>query len=380
MVRIGAFLLLTDIPDEKAHELRASLLEALREDSRVAHASTPRDNQPDGFADRYSFFRAQPSPEEAEESGDVLLSGRDQSPAVQFWDPILMTVHVPLKNQPNHSPNDAVAAQDYEVLWDGWIALVSWTQDSPDDIPFAGGQVLADILRLAAEAVGAELYVQACSPYCDHLFNHTNVVVQHDASSKTSAFVPAEQLATVTFRTSDDIGSARDAALALYVELGSAAEAFAQMKNIGRRVLDLERAARGHLLFLMKLLYSRAHVSEHTVRERPRMLWNIRGWRQHSRTTMARMWVMLTAIQEVTREWEDRRRQYLQRIAENPSRELVFAIDEANEVSAIESLDTRPIREGIAEASDRLDHGALVLATLGTGAAAIAGVIVGHFL
>jgi len=151
------------------------------------------------------------------------------------------------------------------------------------------------------------------------------------------------------------------------------------MKNLGRRILDLERAARGELLGLMKIQYKRAHASEHPLRERPVLLWQIRGWRRQSRASLARLWMTLTATEELKREWADVRVHFTDSLAGGGG-SILFEGDEADETEAITSLDTSLIQRGIGEASARLDQTALVYATASTGLAALAGVLVGYFL
>jgi hypothetical protein len=95
---------------------------------------------------------------------------------------------------------------------------------------------------------------------------------------------------------------------------------------------------------------------------------------------MARLWVVLTAIEELRRGWADLRRSYTEEVDRIPSLTWFFAVDDNADADNVSSLDTSPIQRGITEAADRLDQGALMRATLGVAIAAIVGVIVGHFL
>jgi hypothetical protein len=154
---------------------------------------------------------------------------------------------------------------------------------------------------------------------------------------------------------------------------------FAEMKNLGRRVLDLEAAARGTLLGLMRLQHQRAHVREHHLYERPRLLWKIRGWRRKARADLTRSWVLLASIEEVRREWSEARSR-LEAAAEREGQTALFALDHLDDARKIDDLDTVPIQRGIENAARQMDSNALVLATGSTGFAGLVGVVIGHFL
>jgi hypothetical protein len=368
----GSIFLLTESKDPA--KLRRDLIKALRDDPRVGRVDEVGPSDSD-FAEIFSVFPAARD----DDATSALVSGGDQRRSVQFWRPIAITLHVPAKNQPNHTPFDDIAAEDYVALWDGFTAVVAWEQSSTD-VAVAGGQVLEEILTTAAKAAASDLYVQACSPSCLHLFNHVNLVVEHDSAVTEVTYSEGSERYEATVRTQSPVTTTGEAAGVVYYDVGRTLEAFARMKSLGRRVLDLEYEARGELLGLMRLQYQRAHIWEHPLYHRPFMRWKLRGWRKESRVAMARLWVILTAVEEVRRAWVDGRRRYQEVIDESPGRARLFAEDEADDTAAITSLDTGSIERGIAEASDRLDQGAIVLATAGSGVAAIIGVIVGHFL
>jgi hypothetical protein len=297
-VRVGGFFLLAETDDPE--DLQVHLRDALRSDNRVVDATIARapDRSPTTARSVFPAARGDYTTE--------LITGRDQRPSLQFFTPLELTIRVPIKNQPNHTPFDEIASEEYFAVWDGWVLAIGWEQDS-DDVPPAGGQVIAQILEQAAEACDAGLYIQACSPWCEHLFNHVTLLVEGDPAATDSAVAPSTTLYQAVLTWPSPITSAAEATWAAYQEFSIPIQSFASMKNLGRRILDLERAARGELLGLMKLQYERAHASEHPLWERPVLLWQIRGWRKQSRASLARLWMTLTAIEELKREWSDTR-------------------------------------------------------------------------
>jgi hypothetical protein len=277
-VRVGAFFLFSD--NVKPDDLRAAIVKALEADSEVATVDVEPPEPTNDFLDETSIFPAVTDLDQ--KSTTSLLSGGDQQRSVQFETPIPFVVSVPRKNQPTVKPDDEVAAQRYFVLWDGWIVIVAWSQRDRL-VPEAGGQIVSDILSRAVQKAGATLYVQACSPACKHLFNHTTLLVEQveSAGEPGPRLAPAPQWNTAILQTERSVESPVKAALAVYAELGTAVERFAQMKNLGRRILDLEDLARSQLLALMRIQYQRAHVWEHPIWNRPPMLWRLRDGEGH---------------------------------------------------------------------------------------------------
>lgn len=370
--RVGAFFVLSESLDPA--DLQHRVIEALRQDTRVSFVDGPS-RLPSTFFDVTSVFPA---------AGDdgysmELITGHDRRRSVQFRTPIVVNIRVSKREQPNNTVSNEIAAEEYAVVWDGRVIVVAWLQEARY-VPHAGGQIAAQVLNTALEKCGAELYIQACSPHCLHLFTHVTALVREDASVEESSYGPGETPFQSEARLPGLLTTPMDAASAVYRDCASAIAAFAAMKNVGRRILDLEDAARGDLHNLMRLHYRRAHVHEYPVLVRPRMYWRVRGWRGESRVALARLWVTLTALEDFRRQWTTHLQLGYADRMHNADRALLFAQDEPDEFAAITSLDTTQIQRGIEEATDRLAYGVLAFVTVGTGMVAIAGVLVGHFL
>jgi hypothetical protein len=370
--RIGAFFLLSESLDPA--DLQRRVVDALRQDARVSHVDDPPRSAT--FFDVTSVF---PGAGDAGYSMDLLIFGHDRRRSVQFRTPIVMNIRVPKREQPNNTASNEIAAEEYVVVWDGRVIVVAWLQEARY-VPHAGGQIAANVLRAALEQCDAELYIQACSPQCAHLFTHVTALVREDESLDEPSFALGETPFQSEVRVPSRLSTPADAALAVFRDCAPATAAFAAMKNISLRILDLERAARSDLHHLMRLYYLRAHIREYPVLARPRMYWRVRRWRGDSRFVLARLWVTLSALEDFRRQWTTHLHLGYADRMHNADRAVLFAQDEPDEFAAITSLDTAQIQRGIEEASDRLAYGALVFATAGTGIAAITGVIVGRLL
>jgi hypothetical protein len=307
----------------------------------------------------------------------ALVTGADSRRAIRWSHEIAFSVHVPAKNQPTYFRLDTVASEDYYAFWDGYTLLVGWTGYDDDRVGAAGGQVVIDIVRDAAVACGCDIYVQACMPTCHHLFAHANLRIREDPTEAKVRFEAGRDPDLIV--RVPTITPAVPALGYFFWLIGGSFEEFAFTKNRARRVLDLEQVTRETLLDLMRVEYSRAHILEHRLRDRPKMRWMIRGWKKQARVSLAKVWLGLAAIEETRRDWGDWRNRF-RGISADYGTELIFSADRRDDDTAVESLNTSLIQTGVQDASTRLASRALVNATAAAGVAAIVGVIIGHFL
>jgi hypothetical protein len=300
------------------------------------------------------------------------MFGSDAMPSVVFDAPIWFAVEVPEKNQRRIHPTDVIPTH-YHVIWDGIFILVTWTMPGDDPvIPMSGGHVVEDILRDSLASLDLGLYVQACSPGCKHQFAHADL-----------RLLAAEPGATAVEYTNPERWGEWDAlvpghspgdrAMRLFQDLRLAGRIFTRLKNIGRRVVDLEQTTRLSLDRLMTINYERAEVPLLPWRERISVRWVMRFWRRHARHEIAKVWLVLASIERLRRRWSATRFDFDDETSERGMRNL-FLRDYSDDVARVASLDLALIRSGVEQAAQRLDSRAIVS---GTVAAAIAGAAAG---
>jgi hypothetical protein len=146
------------------------------------------------------------------------------------------------------------------------------------------------------------------------------------------------------------------------------------MKNAGRRLLDIEDAARVDLDVLLSLWHRRTKLNVQPFKSL-RQRWGFTGWRRRSRRLIARLWIEISDMEMLVRQWAERR-YYLERGVEEGNKVVLLQRDYANDVRAIESLNLSLIQSAVEQASQRLDNRATAVATAyGALAGGIAGVI-----
>jgi hypothetical protein len=379
MCRIGN--LLWKLPDSKsqpalpvmsAADKKNSLSElcsALERDPRVVEVITP-DINPD-FSGRRTLY-----PDLNRTSEDDLLTGGDSFQVMELSDSIYFHMHVPKKNQPQWHGWDNIPAEDYFVSWDGIAAFVLWEQDS-DHIPPPGGQVVTDVLSTALAATQAELYVQACGPNCDNIFFHTSLYLHPDEDcigdydleitprkneNAVDIVIPSEE-------------SNFELVEWIYDRLNGPVSDFAKLKNLSRRVMDIESSIRDQVAHLLGHYYEHSVIAAKPLRRSLKDRWKIKGWRREARQILAGLWLSLANVEGLRRQWGDQRGRF-----ELGRREYMplFEIDYSDDVAMIESLEVGHLDATIEQISQSLDNRALLLATVvGALAGGLAGAVVG---
>jgi hypothetical protein len=371
--RVGSFIFFPPSGLEP-EDLLQRLVKALDADSRVVSIRSPRKLDP-RWTVRLGVFPAHATRRE-------LIASDDVREALRFGLPLRLTLHVPRKNQPRFGEDD-LPSEDYHVLWDGFSIVVAWP--SIDGQPWnqqSGGHVAAEVLRDAVEKIGGQLYIQGCDPYCKHQFAHVDLFVRTAQSATTFEFrkgtgVGPNHVEVIASPSAET----EDLAFDLFGAIHGALEAFTNMKNSARRILDLESALRDESDDLRAL---RVSVSE--SRSVPmwrwtglRLRWGVAGWTRQSGVLIARLWRGIGRLEDLERVWAGERVRYRSE-CDSLGTNLLFEIDERDDFEAIKTLDVRLIQASVEEGAARLDSSALVKATAGAGVTGIIGVIVGHFL
>jgi hypothetical protein len=93
---------------------------------------------------------------------------------------------------------------------------------------------------------------------------------------------------------------------------------------------------------------------------------------------MARLWLQASAIEDLKRTWSRERSEYI-RDAAQFGRELLFQIDDDEDVSEIEEIDLSLTQSALDNAAGRLDARSISLITLvATLAGGIGGALIGR--
>lgn len=281
----------------------------------------------------------------------------------------MFQVRIPIKNQHAHAGTNDIPSDTYFVTWDGVSVFILWEQDD-ENIPISGGHVVAEVLDDALDAVDSALYVQSCNPGCEYMFLHQTIQLLEDSEVDDFEIKTGkrDQEVLVTF---DELDDPSMQVIWVALSLGGAMENFAEFKNYGRRLIDLEHACRldlGHLL---------THYADHAelvhLGWKPKYLrlrWRNRGWRKEARSLVASVWLALANIESVRRRWDQERLN----IADDAEYVPLFSADFSRDVVTIDSLRLEPVSENVNQIAGWLDNRAVVWATsLGALAGGLAG-------
>jgi len=286
------------LSDAQKHSLLNEVCSLLDKDSRVTKVERPDINTQ--FTGKRMFY-----PVYVDDTSPALMTGSDAFSVLSLSFPILLSIHVPKKNQPQHHGVDDVPTDDYRISWDGISVLVLWQQDK-EQLPISGGHIVAEILQVALSATGAELYVQNCGPACDNVFFHTDMRVHVMDERIPSALISRHDEFSIDVsvnRMGGQFGLIAPVAREFQLEIN----AFSRMKNVGRRTIDIESSARGQLNHLLGHYYDHASVNQLPFFQRIYKRWTIKGWRREARHLLAGLWLSLANLEMLRRQWQDRR-------------------------------------------------------------------------
>jgi hypothetical protein len=278
-------------------------------------------------------------------------------------DPILLDVHVPRKNQPVHHGIDDIPTDDYQVWWDGVTAIVLWSQKSAST-PMSGGHVIADILNEALAKTGAKLHIQACRPSCDNIFFHVDLrVLLTNVDKARNTKVVSQQGFDVRVET-PQLPGRFGLIRALGYGLGLHARDFGEVKSLGRRIIDMEAATRGQMDHLLQHYYDYSKLWSIPIIRRLKARWKMIGWRREARHLIAGLWLSMSNIEMLSRQWNDVREEFEEGLNDN-NLQVIFSRDYLKEKSKIESIDLGHFEATIDQVAARFDNRAVILATVG---------------
>ena len=149
------------------------------------------------------------------------------------------------------------------------------------------------------------------------------------------------------------------------------------MKNLGRRILDIEHMARHELDDLLSLHYDRSQLTEELFWSWPKEYWKIRKWRRGSRKALSTLWLLIASIEAMRAQWNDRKHYF---DSDPDDTRPVFENDASNDDRAIQGIDVASYQRALEHASARLDATGLTRATLLGGAAGAIVALLIHFL
>ncbi len=354
----------------KKQELVNQICQALERDSRVISVQKPT-IEPD-YSQRKTIY-----PDWARTSSDDLLTGADRFQVLKLSGPILFHVHVPRKNQPLFHGNDDIPTEDYFVSWDGVTAFVLWGQDDDVVVPLSGGHIVSEILSVALATMTAELYIQACSPECDNQFFHTAMVIRLQSGASQDRFdlkLQPLRRGKVEVPVPSDMDNF-EVLEWMHLHLGLDSDRFAEVKNLARRVIDIESSARDELAHLLGHYYEHASVAAQPLWRTLKKRWRMREWRREARQILAGLWLSLANLETLRRDWEDSRRNFEASGAESM---LLFEIDYSDDTTSVQSLEVSHFDATVEQISHNLDYRAVVMATVGGAlAGGLAGALVG---
>ncbi len=370
IARFGSYFLQVPQAASSIPQLVTELTNALDKDSRVVSVEPP-DLEGQKSSDFDSYFPAQPDLEN-DDGVHALLYGCDERRTLSLDAPITIRVRIPVKNQRPFFPEENAPSEDYIVKWNGMVAIVYWKQTEDDWVPRAGGHVVADILARASRSVGGDLFIQACNPGCKYLFAHTSLRIK--AVDSPVEFSPEpDPFQSRVYNAEIDSSDLEEASDAVFFELISPLDTFTGMKNLERRLIDLEVLTRNTLDELLSIHYVRTQTLELNRLKSLKRRWEERGWRRTSRKLLARAWYCLADIEGLKRRWTRKRLEFDRRTEQTNSLPL-FDTDYTRDASLMEALDFKDLRGAIDSISTNLDNRAIVFATAG---GALAGAIAG---
>lgn len=375
IARLGLFMAVSgcNVPDFE--DARAELVAALERDSRVVEVGTGEAVDPRWCS--YETVYEEIDLHSEDHGGGTPPSPADHRHSLQLSAEITLRVSIPEKNQPNRNPWE-VFPEHYVVKWDGTVAAVFWRQPAERDVPMFAGQVVEDVLRAAARGAGLGLLVQRCSAECSFSMLHRVAKLMPDSDGHADLeFELAEGSTEVIARISSATVDFGDIPDDFYSSIVVPTRAFAEMKNLGQRLIETEHYARHTLRSLLGLNYARFDLRRSSpIRSLPAR-WRMRGWRRDARREIAGAWLAITDLELLRHEWSRLGRTF-QDLVVDRHLHLLFASDHEKDAGAIADINVSSLVAAIEQLSVQLDTSSVVRATAwGALAGGAAGGVIG---
>jgi hypothetical protein len=295
-------------------------------------------------------------------TSDDLLAGGDAQRYLRTSVPITFHVSVPKKNQRTFGPDEEAPSDKYIAVWNGCSLLTAW-ETTDDDVPRSGGHVVIDVVQDAARRIDGAVYVQPCSPECDYMFTHVGLLVRPDVDADSTSYRRGIHRGVVEVLIQPGPTSEWLSEM-LYLEMMSAMDYFAELKNNGQRVLDIQHSAQHDLISLLFAQHHSVEVSTFPLRKRLGEIWRHRGSRKERRVIAARLLLHAANLEMVRREWTENRLRFEARCAEEDGLSLLFANDHPLDAAAIETISMESARATAEQMTLRLENRAMILATV----------------
>ncbi|WP_159576526.1 hypothetical protein [Microbacterium sp. 8M] len=367
--RFGTFFLDVGHSKKSRRVFHEEIVQAIRSDSRVTEVA---DSEFKAVWTRtWTSF-----PPGADSNRDQLLSGSDHFHPLELSEPVAFAVHVPIKNQPVILDADDVPTDQYWAVWDGLTLVVIWKrQPESRRPPRSAGHVVEEIIRAAAERTGARLVVQACSPGCTNMFAHRSLRIdQFREQDGPSMKLEGSHPRVVSVRLHRD-GEPMNVATTLYERIEDPCGHFARLKNLSRRIIDIEGDLRQLVDELLAMDYARLARSKKGWRARAsyqlHAAWHWfrgEGAGRETQELIGSIWIAMARIERLRRDWLQQQRRFSD-AATLYGRQVLFDIDRIDDEVAVSAMDTGFAKAAVEHKSARRDSKVIVWATVGGGVA-----------
>ncbi len=364
-IRMGMFLLAVDMHGEKLESIHARLGDALKADSRVSDFTRPE------FDPNWSFAYSLVPPLQAT-TVHAVLRDDDSFKVARFEIPFIFKVVVAVNNQPTFKGWKDIPTDTYFVAWDGLMVTFLWQQAIRKRISHAAGRIVADILHGAAERIGGEIRVQACSPNCENLFTHT------DALLVGSGDHPVENPSLAIFELTTLRPPHEEVAI-WHKRCASSFLYFARMKASARRILDLDTISRRGLTASFLIRQDREHLRSLPWRSRIVISFKKRKWKAEISSILSDLWLAVVHVESYRKHW----RQELRSFTETSERfdvTKLFERDTGDDFASVNAVDMSLVRSALDSSASRLDARALTAATALAAGSGVAGAAIGSLV
>lgn len=227
-----------------------------------------------------------------------------------------------------------------------------WEQQD-EFLPISGGHAVEAVLEDVLARIDCRLYVQSCSPNCDFLFVHQTIQIDADEGATSFAFQGKGDGYPITYLAEFRIHDPTEEVVLLGLAIRHAVGNFADFKNVGRRLIDLEGEVREDLAHLLAHYHSHAMLaaagmSPKTLKRR----WQSRGWRREAWSLVSGIWLAMANMESLRRAWRDEQ-DYL---ADGEDVAPLLLRDFARDIASVEALDLHPVAETVSQVTAALNN------------------------
>lgn len=344
-------------------ELVQDVRKALFADSRIRDLSAPTDLEP-GWDHTYPFWPRVSSDVEAS------LRGSDRLRGFRTVEPFTFVVDVPPKNQTRTA---GYLPQQHWVAWNGIAMVVAWPQPRRELIDSAAGEVVVDVLHEALHGAKMHLHVQHCSTDCVYQFLHGELLVQDGEGPLASGWEAINGGLTHLAETENP--DAESIAEELYWEMSIPLWALFDMKNLGRRITELEAVVRDDASRLLETNHVLSESRRQSLWKRVEDIKANHQRRNEGQRRLSRVWWTLSVLNALRGQW-DREVVAFRAQTSEPHLASVTRID-SRDIELISRQDLSLVTAALEQTASRMDTRVMAASTAG---GAIAGAVAGGLL